>query len=82
MLIEPLGVLNTGHEGGERTADEAALRLSPQYSPAAINLADLYRSLGRDSDSESVLRAAIAAAPRCGASLFARISTCAAEAIR
>jgi Flp pilus assembly protein TadD len=38
--------------------------LSPQYSPAAINLADLYRSLGRDSDSENVLRAAISAAPQ------------------
>ena len=38
---------------------KAALRLSRQYSPAAINLADLYRSLGRDSDSESVLRTAI-----------------------
>jgi predicted CXXCH cytochrome family protein len=43
---------------------KAALGLSPQYSPAAINLADLYRSLGRDSDSESVLRTAIASAPR------------------
>ena len=40
------------------------MHLSPQYSPAAINLADLYRSLGRDSDSESVLRTAIASAPR------------------
>ena len=28
---------------------KAALRLSPQYVPAAINLADLYRQLGRDS---------------------------------
>jgi Flp pilus assembly protein TadD len=39
---------------------EAALRLSPQYAPAAINLADLYRQLGRDGDAEAVLRAAIA----------------------
>ena len=39
---------------------KAALRLSPQYAPAAINLADLYRQLGRDGDGESVLRAAIA----------------------
>jgi tetratricopeptide (TPR) repeat protein len=38
---------------------KAALRLSPQYAPAAINLADLYRQLGRDGDGESVLRAAI-----------------------
>jgi predicted CXXCH cytochrome family protein len=38
---------------------KAALRLSPQYAPAAINLADLYRQLGRDGEGESVLRAAI-----------------------
>jgi predicted CXXCH cytochrome family protein len=39
---------------------KVGLRLSPQYAPAAINLADLYRQLGRDSDAESVLRTAIA----------------------
>jgi predicted CXXCH cytochrome family protein len=39
---------------------KAGLRLSPQYAPAAINLADLYRQLGRDGDAESVLRTAIA----------------------
>jgi tetratricopeptide (TPR) repeat protein len=43
---------------------KAALRLSPQYGPAAINLADLYRQLGRDGDGESVLRTAIAASPQ------------------
>ena len=42
---------------------KAALRLSPQYTPAAINLADLYRQLSRDGDGENVLRAAIAASP-------------------
>jgi predicted CXXCH cytochrome family protein len=42
------------------TEYKAALRLSPQYAPAAINLADLYRQLGRDADGESVLSAAIA----------------------
>ena len=39
---------------------KSALRLSPQYTPAAINLADLYRQLGRDGDGASVLRTAIA----------------------
>ena len=39
---------------------KAALRLVPQYVPAAINLADLYRHLGRDGDGESVLRTATA----------------------
>jgi predicted CXXCH cytochrome family protein len=38
---------------------KAALRLNPQYVPAAINLADLYRQLGRDSDGERVLRTTI-----------------------
>jgi tetratricopeptide (TPR) repeat protein len=45
---------------------KAALRLSPQYAPAAINIADLYRQLGRDGEGESVLRAAIAKTPRDG----------------
>ncbi len=45
------------------TEYQAALRLSPQYAPAAINLADLYRKLGRDGDGESVLRRAIVASP-------------------
>jgi len=40
------------------------LRLSPLYTIAAVNLADLYRQLGRDKDGESVLRTAIAASPR------------------
>ena len=40
---------------------KAALRLSPQFAPAAINLADLYRQLGRDGEGEAVLRAAIVA---------------------
>jgi predicted CXXCH cytochrome family protein len=43
---------------------KAALRLSRQYTPAAINLADLYRRLGREADSEGVLRAAIVETPR------------------
>jgi len=43
---------------------KAGLRLSPQYTPAAINLADLYRQLGRDGDGESLLRTAITSSPR------------------
>jgi Flp pilus assembly protein TadD len=41
----------------------AALRLSPQFAPAAINLADLYRLRGRDRDGLEVLRTAIDASP-------------------
>ncbi len=43
---------------------KAALRLSPQFAPAAINLADLYRALGHEADGESVLRAALVASPQ------------------
>jgi predicted CXXCH cytochrome family protein len=46
------------------TEYKAALRLSPQYATAAINLADLYRQLGRDSEGENVLRSTLAALPR------------------
>ena len=35
---------------------KAALQLSPQYATAAINLADLYRQLGRDGEGENILR--------------------------
>jgi predicted CXXCH cytochrome family protein len=45
------------------TEFRAALWLSPQYAPAAINLADLYRQLDRDTDGEAVLRTATAASP-------------------
>jgi tetratricopeptide (TPR) repeat protein len=43
---------------------KAALKLSPQFAPAAINLADLYRALGRGDDGVQVLREAIAAVPQ------------------
>jgi Flp pilus assembly protein TadD len=45
------------------TEYRAALRLAPQFAPAAVNLADLYRQLGRDVDGESVLRSALARVP-------------------
>ena len=46
------------------TEYKAALGLSHQYTPAAINLADLYRRLQRETDGENVLRGAIAAVPQ------------------
>jgi predicted CXXCH cytochrome family protein len=46
------------------TEFKAALRLSRQFAPAAINLADLYRQLGRDDEGERALRAALDASPR------------------
>jgi tetratricopeptide (TPR) repeat protein len=42
---------------------KAALRLSPQFAPAAVNLAELYRKEGRDGDGENVLRSTIAKVP-------------------
>lgn len=51
----------------EAEADyRAALRLSPEFAPAAVNLADLYRQLGQDADGEAVLRQGIEASPRDG----------------
>ena len=36
-----------------------ALSLDPTFVPAAVNLADLYRSLGREADGEATLRTAL-----------------------
>jgi predicted CXXCH cytochrome family protein len=46
------------------TEYRAALGLDPSFAPAAINLSDLYRQLGRDSDGERVLREALAISPQ------------------
>jgi len=40
-----------------------ALRLDRRFTPAYVNLADLYRQLERDADCEAVLREGIAAVP-------------------
>jgi Flp pilus assembly protein TadD len=40
-----------------------ALKLSPAFVPAMINLADLYREAALDSEAEKLLQSAIAAAP-------------------
>jgi tetratricopeptide (TPR) repeat protein len=42
---------------------QAALRLSPQFTGASVNLADLYRLTGREEAAEKVLRTAITAVP-------------------
>nr|WP_233998980.1 tetratricopeptide repeat protein [Microbulbifer pacificus] len=48
---------------GDRVAAEAlleeAIQLAPYYVPAVINLADLYRSSGREKESEILLRNAL-----------------------
>jgi predicted CXXCH cytochrome family protein len=40
-----------------------ALDIDPGFAPAAVNLADLYRTTGRDPEGERVLRQLIARAP-------------------
>ena len=42
---------------------KTALSLDPTFAPAAVNLADLYRQLGRDPESEAVLRSAFKRSP-------------------
>jgi predicted CXXCH cytochrome family protein len=46
-------------EGAFRTA----LEIAPTFTPAAVNLADLYRVTGRDEQGERVLRLVIAGGP-------------------
>jgi Tfp pilus assembly protein PilF len=43
---------------------KAALGLDPLFTPAYVNLADLYRTLGRDVDGEKLLREGLRAAPK------------------
>jgi predicted CXXCH cytochrome family protein len=43
---------------------KAAVGLDPFFTPAYVNLADLYRALGRDVDGEKLLREGLRAAPK------------------
>lgn len=56
-----LGMLEArlGNPGAAQKAYETAIRLQPSYSPAYVNLADLYRELGKEEDAERALRAAL-----------------------
>ena len=67
-VTQPACAKNALHSNTSEAEAEykAALKLSPQYPAAAVNLSDLYRQLGRDSDGERVLRGAIDASPRDG----------------
>jgi len=53
-----------GHSAEAAAEYKAALRLTPTYAPAYVNLADVRRAEGRDAEAEAVLRAGIAALPR------------------
>ncbi|MEE8633461.1 MAG: cytochrome c3 family protein [Methyloceanibacter sp.] len=56
----------TGKMSEAEAEYRAALRLSPEFAPAAVNLADLYRELSRDADGEAVLRQALKSSPQDG----------------
>lgn len=54
-----------GREGDVAAAErllKQAVKLAPYYTPAVINLADLYRSTGREQESEALLRSALSSA--------------------
>ncbi|WP_437874711.1 multiheme c-type cytochrome [Sorangium sp. So ce513] len=53
----------TGRPRDAEQAYLAALRIEPGYVPTYVNLADLYRELGRDADGVALLRRGIARAP-------------------
>jgi predicted CXXCH cytochrome family protein len=48
-----------GNTAAAEVEYRAAMRLDPAFSAAAVDLADLYRQLGRDGDGERVLRQAL-----------------------
>jgi tetratricopeptide (TPR) repeat protein len=60
-----LATIYAGQQAFERAEAELhrALALDPAFAPASVNLADLYRALGRDGAAEPVLREALAHAP-------------------
>jgi len=47
-----------------------ALELDPNFVPAAVTLADLYRGLGRDAEAEPVLRTLLARVPSAAAAHY------------
>ena len=73
-------LMRSGHAAEAENEYKAALRLSPQYVPASINLADLYRQLGRETEGESALRCGSrSVSARCRASPRSWLDPCATE---
>ena len=58
--------LRKGEPDHAEAAYKTALELSPHFTPAAVNLADLYRAQGRDADGVAVLREALRLSPNDG----------------
>ncbi len=71
----PEAHVNIGNlRAGQRRLDDAAfsyrtaLRLNPQFVPAYVNLADLYRAQGRDDEGQAILRDGLQRVPADSAS--------------
>ena len=60
-----LGIVHAAR-GDARAAEaeyRAALRLQPDFAPAYVNLADLFRRLAREADAAAILEQGVRAAP-------------------
>jgi Flp pilus assembly protein TadD len=61
----------TGDHGRAESEYRAGLRIEPFFTPAAVNLADLYRRQGRDDEGARVLSTTIARTPNAAALHYA-----------
>ena len=62
-MLASLHLLRGDTAGAERALNEA-LVLNPSWVPALVNLADLYRQIGRDDEGGQLLEQAMALAPQ------------------
>ncbi|MBP17497.1 MAG: hypothetical protein CMQ21_03525 [Gammaproteobacteria bacterium] len=62
--------LNLGNTDAAEVAYSNALLIEPNYIPALLNLADLYRALKREPEGTELLQRALAFAPESGAVNF------------
>jgi Tfp pilus assembly protein PilF len=60
-----------GNAAAAESELQSAIRLVPSSVPAYVNLADVYRVLGRDLEGENVLRAGLSRTPQSGALHYA-----------
>lgn len=60
-----------GDFAGAEAELRSAIRIQPSSVPAYVNLADVYRALGRDVDGERLLREGLVGTPKSGVLHFA-----------
>ncbi len=63
-------LMELGRAGEAEAEFKKALELDPNFVPAAVTLADLYRALGRDAEAEPLLRNLLARAPSAAAAHY------------